>query len=272
MIRVFVSAAFSSIIVLLVATYANAGLDEDLVFYLTFDKITDQMLVDESGNGLDAEIIGNTEIDKGKYGNAIRLTSQGGDCVNIPSQEKLKVTGEITMMLWVYYQTPWRGQRVHFFDKDCHTAGWGVSYGIASLDTGNGPEIWLFLGSRNDQGNERRQQLIILHEMKAKKWHHIAASYNGETIKIYIDGKVIGEEKNTFNFVGDNDADVRIGCAKERAHVTFVNGSIDEAAVWQRELSDDEINQAMSGGVLAVSPSDKVATTWANIKKRAVDP
>lgn len=146
-------AVLLSVVMLLIATAANAGLDEALVFYLTFDEATDQRIVDTSSNGLDAGIIENTKIVKGKYGDAIHITDDGQDCVNIPSQEKLKITGEITMMLWVYYQTPWQGKRTHFFDKDCHTGGSGASYGIMSADIGTGPEIWLFLGSRDNQGN-----------------------------------------------------------------------------------------------------------------------
>ena len=91
-------------------------------------------------------------------------------------------------------------------------------------------------------------------------------------MKIYIDGKVIEKEKKKFDFFGDNEADVRIGCAKDVPHLTFTNGSIDEAAIWQRALSDDEIKQAMTGNFLAVSPSDKVATTWADMKRRVVAP
>lgn len=268
MIHLFVSAVFSSILILLVVPSVNAGLDEGLVFYLTFDNVTDQTILDKSGNGLDAEIIKNTEIVKGKYGEAIRITGQSGDCVNIASQEKLKVTGEITMMLWIYYPETWVGKRTHWFDKDCHTAGEAASYGIQSGDIGGGPLIWLYLGSRDNQGNVAgRKTLASPHKMVAKKWHHVAASYDGETMKIYVDSKVIGEEKRKFNLTGDNDADVRIGCVKDRAFAAFVNGSIDEAAVWRRALSDDEIKQAMAGNFLAVSPSDKVATTWADIKK-----
>ena len=270
MLRTFI-ATFLSTVFLLMAASASAGLDEGLVFYLTFDNIKDQTIVDTSGNGLDAEIIENTEIVKGKYGEAIRITGQSADCVNITSQEKLKVRGEITMMLWIYYPETWIGKRVHWFDKDCHTAGAAASYGIQSGDIGGGPLIWLYLGSRDNQGNVTgRKDLASPHKMVAKKWHHVAGSYDGKTMKIYIDGKVIGEEEKKFNLAGDNDADVRIGCVKDRAHATFVNGSIDEAAVWQRALSDDEIKQAMTGNFLAVSLSDKVATTWADMKKRAI--
>ena len=268
MTRLSIGTIFFSAVILLVTTHVNAGLDEDLVFYLDFDNVKKQTIVDTSGNGLDAEIIENTEIVKGKYGDAIHITNNGQDCVNIPSQEKLKVVSEITMMAWVYYQETWQGKKVHWLDKGCHwfEVKWGASYGIGSIDIGNGPEIWLLLGSRSAQGNTDRQEFIVPHKMKQKRWHHVAGSYDGKTTKIYLDGEVMGEEKREFNFTGDNIAPVWIGCARNK--YAFVNGSIDEAAVWQRGLSEAEIKQAMSGNFLAVSPTDKAATTWANMKKR----
>ena len=268
MTRLFISPIFLSAVMLLATTYANAGLDEGLVFYLNFDNVKDQTIGDTSGNGLDAKIIENTKIVKGKYGDVIHITNNGQDCVNIPSHEKLKVVDEITMMAWVYYQETWKGKKVHWIDKGCHwfEVDWGASYGIGSIDIGTGPGIWLFLGARDDRGISDRQEFIVPHEMEEKRWHHIAGSYDGKTMKIYLDGEVMGDEKREFNFAGDNIAPVWIGCAKNK--YAFVNGSIDEAAVWQRALSRTEIKQAMSGNFLAVSPSDKAATTWANIKKR----
>ena len=56
---------------------------------------------------------------KGKYGDAIHITNNGQDCVNIPSQEKLKVVDEITMTAWVYYQETWKGKKIHWIDKGC---------------------------------------------------------------------------------------------------------------------------------------------------------
>lgn len=272
MTRLSISPIFFSAVILLATTYANAGLDEGLVFYLNFDNVKDQTIGDTSGNGLDAEIIENTKIVKGKYGDAIHITNNGQDCVNIPSHEKLKVVDEITMVAWVYYQETWKGKKVHWIDKGCHwfEVDWGASYGIGSIDIGTGPGIWLFLGARDDHGGSDRQEFIVSHKMEENRWHHVAGSYDGETMKIYLDGEVMGEEKRKFNFAGDNIASVWIGCAKNK--YTFVNGSIDEAAVWQRALSGTEIKQAMSGNFLAVSPNGKIATTWANIKTTSVYP
>ena len=270
MTRLSISIIFFGAVILLGTTYANAGLDENLVFYLNFDNVKGQTIADTSGNGLDAEIHKNTEIVKGKYGNAIHFTDEKEDCVNIPSQEKLKVIDEITMMVWIYSAEPWRGKKAHWLEKDCHFVvplGWAHCYGIGSFDIGNGPEIGMFLGSQVDGGWDQ-QELVTPHEMEEKKWYHVVGSYDGETMRIYLDGTAIAEEEKKFKFFGDNDADVRIGCAKNVPHLTFTNGSIDEAAVWQRALSETEIKQAMKGNFLAVSPSDKVAATWADIKRR----
>ena len=271
MLRAFI-AAFSSLILLLLVIFANASLDEELVFYLTFDNIKNQTIIDESGNGLDAEILERADIVKGKYGDAIRLTGQSADCVNIPAQGELKVIGKITMMAWIYSPETRNNEKMHWLEKDCHFVvpiGWAHCYGIGGVDIRNGPEIFMLLGSHVD-GEWEQQGLQTPHKMDEKKWHHVVGSYDGETMKIYIDGKVIAAEKKKFEFFGDNEADVRIGCAKDVPHLTFTNGSIDEAAVWQRALSNDEIKQAMTGNFLAVSPRDKVATTWADVKRRTV--
>ena len=73
------------IALMLITTYATADLAEGLVVYFTFDNVKGKTITDDSGNGLDADIIANTEIVKGKYGDAIRITAVGADCVNVPA-------------------------------------------------------------------------------------------------------------------------------------------------------------------------------------------
>ena len=46
--------------------YATADLAEGLVLYFTFDTVKGKTIVDDSGNGLDADIIANTDIVKGQ--------------------------------------------------------------------------------------------------------------------------------------------------------------------------------------------------------------
>jgi hypothetical protein len=68
------------------------------------------------------------------------------------------------------------------------------------------------------------------------EWHHIVGTHNQTTLKIYIDGLLQGNiSKNgsgidTFCFIGfDNNSN-------------YFDGAIDEVAIWNRTLSDNEIS------------------------------
>ena len=247
-------------LMLITAGYATADLFEGLVVYFTFDNVKGKTIVDDSGNGLDADIIANTEFVDGKYGDAIRITKEGPDCVNVPAAEELKIEGEITMAAWIY-RDAW-DRNAQWFDKNCHNGGEHSSYGIGVF--GDGTNFNMFLGTGSG-----RPTLNKPHSLKEKTWHHVVGTYDGTTMKVYVDGEVAAEQDQVFDFKGTNDQDLRIGCSKDRARYTFENGSIDDAAVWRRALSQDEIQAIMNTGITAVSPLDKAATTWGNIKRKA---
>ena len=247
-------------LMLITSGYATADIFEGLVVYFTFDNVSGKTIVDDSGNGLDADIIANTEIVAGKYGDAIRITKEGADCVNVPAAEELKIEGEITMAAWIY-RDAW-DRNAQWFDKNCHNGGEHSSYGIGVF--GDGTNFNMFLGTGSG-----RPTLNKPHTLTEKTWHHVVGTYDGATMKIYVDGEVAAEQDQAFDFKGTNDQDLRIGCSKDRARYTFENGSIDEAAIWRRALGEDEIKAIMNTGLTPVSPLDKAATTWGNIKQKA---
>ena len=121
----------------------------------------------------------------------------------------------------------------------------------------------MMLGATNSRKNHQ-----TLNVMEDKKWHHITGTYDGSTKRIYLDGKLLNEQAEKFDFAGTNDQDLRIGCAKDRPQYTFDGGMIDEVGLWSRPLELDEIVEASKGELLAVSVKDKVTTTWASIKRR----
>ena len=259
--QLFSYAVLLSALMFLMVGYATADLAEGIVVYFTFDNVNGKTIVDDSGNGLDADIIANTEIVKGKYGDAIRITNLGADCVNVPAADELKITGEITMAAWIN-QDSWATD-AQWFDKNCHNGGEHSSYGIGAF--GGGGSFNMFLGTGN-----ARPTLNQPHALDTKTWHHVVGTYDGATMKVYVDGEVAAEQDEKFDFKGTNDQDLRIGCSKDRPNYTFENGSIDEAGVWRRALSEDEVNEIMIEGFLAVSALDKAATTWGSIKHRTL--
>ena len=255
------------VLILITARYTTADLTKGLVVYFTFDNVKDKQILDESGNGLDAKVIENTQFVKGKYGKAIRITRETEDCVNIPDSHKLKIDEEITMMAWVYHED-WAASSSQWLDKGSYSTKTNSGYGMVFFDKDDhGPGIGVNLGG------ERRRRFIIQNDIiRNKTWHHIVATCNDTSVKIYLDGEIITKFEADFIFNGINDHDLRIGCAKNKPQYAFEDGSIDEVAIWSRVLSEDEVRAAMRGPLLAVSPKDKVTMTWGNIKRKAFRP
>ena len=262
--------SFLFLVMLFTVTQVIAELEKDLVVYFTFDKVKGKKILDASGNDLDAEIVGNIDFVEGKYGNAMHVAAEpeGNDCVHVPADDLLKIEDEITMMAWVYHgdwETAWGS----WLDKGSQIpAQVKRSYGMGFFDSFlggfKGPNIGMILG-----GGQMSWMFITSGPMVNKRWHHVAGTYDGRTRRIYLDGIIRSDGKQDFDFMGVNDSDVRIGCAADHPQYIFKNGSIDEVGVWRRALSQAEIEEAMKG-FLAVSPKDKIATTWGDIKHRAI--
>ena len=269
---------FPLILLLFTVSGVSAGLDEGLIFYFTFDNVKGRMVLDASDNQHDAEIVGKTKFVKGKYRNAIRITANTEECVNVPAWQSLKISGEITMSAWVYREN-WADGSGYWFDKGCY-AGLGNmhAYGMAVFqvkeahwhlgDLKEGTVIVMILGGARHQ----TRLSVLFPRTENKKWHHVVGTYDGAFMKIYLDGEFLFKSFDLSNevFAEVNNEALRIGCAKDRPQYTFDNGSIDEVALWSRSLTQTEIRTVMKGSMLAVSPKDKIATTWADIKRRAV--
>ena len=260
---------FPLILVLFTASQVFAGLDKDLVVFFSFDNVKGKKILDASGNDLDANVVTNVDFIKGKYGNAIHIAAEpeGDACVHIPTDDLLKLEGKITMMAWVFNED-WDKNSGMWFDKGSYVLGEekkGYSMGLIN-DVGafKGPNIGMRLG-----GIQVVYGFNTTGPMVDKNWHHIAGTYDGKTAKIYLDGVILSNVDRAFEFNGTNDIDLRIGCTKNHPRYTFKNGSIDEVGVWRRALSQAEIKETMKG-FLAVSPKDKVATTWGDIKRRRI--
>ena len=273
------SVLYASLIALTLITngYAIADFDKDLVVYFTFDNIKGKRILDESGNGLDAEVVKDTKFVEGKYGNGIHITNDTEDCVNVPTADELEISEEITMMAWVYHDD-WKGSSSQWFDKGCYSARSNSLYGMGVFDENDDPDI-AFLPNGSGIGiilgtREFHVRMAVENKMRNGKWHHVVGVCEDLNVRMYLDGENIleNDEKPPFIFNGINEEDLRIGCAKGKSEYAFEGGSVDEVAIWNRALSETEIRAVMRGALFAVSPKDKVATTWGNIKRKALQP
>ncbi|MBD3181210.1 hypothetical protein GF312_02890 [Candidatus Poribacteria bacterium] len=241
-----------------------ADLEEGLVVYLNFDQGKVDTVKDMSNSGNNGVVKGNPKWVPGpraELGSAVEFDGVES-YIEVADNDSLDFgEDDVTMMLWIKqdvdqvdYPRPISKMPLFGTDKPGFDV---ITVGLKQ------PALRIFYGM---SGNTRQEvdggQLIADGE-----WHHLVAMKDEEEGKIYIDGNLVGSAPFTPLDIS-NDYPLIIGAnAEPAAHVMF-KGVVDEVAVYNRALTEDEILTAMDGKViLAVEPGNKAATLWAEIKR-----
>ena len=94
--------------------------------------------------------------------------------------------------------------------------------------------------------------------MEIGKWYHIFGSYDGKSVKAYVDGKLEGEMPGADAVHITEGLPFTIGSRNGQNHF---GGAVDEVAFWSEAIS---VEDAMDP--LPVKPGRKLTTTWGAMK------
>ena len=83
--------------------------------------------------------------------------------------------------------------------------------------------------------------------LTADKWHHIVGTYDETNLKIYVDGNLAGTLSKTGP-ITYSSRNTRIGNLEGTSALDF-NGSLSNVAIWNSELTQDQILTIYNGGV-----------------------
>lgn len=222
-----------------------------------FEEGSGQKVVDSSGKGNDGSIEGSPKWVNGKFGKAMEFNGQT-DYIVIKDADSLDLN-HMTAAAWVNLASYAEDQRI--ITKEEGTA---APYSVYSFQvSGTGFTKLEFRPTLDGT----RQRIPSNADLPLGQWTHVAATYDGENVVLYIDGKVDKEQPFTGEMMV-NDKDVWIG-ASEFWTPRFFDGIMDEAVLFNVALSLDDIRTLMDkglGSILAVSPAGKLTATWAGVK------
>jgi hypothetical protein len=252
-----IAGMFISVLMLVIWSAAGYALevDDTMVLALSFDEGKGAVAKDASQYGNDGKIDGTKWVD-GKFGKALEFDGAGTECVTVPDTPELLLMEGGTLMAWSYIMT------------EAGHASWPRIM-IKAADNGGTTSGYDFLFDRAS-GYSIRFCVTACQShfpMETDSWHHVAVTFDGETIKVYADGENVSEIPQPGPTVDSTGFDLHIGngAAFDRAF----HGIHDEVRIWNRALDEDEINEAMELGtpqLVAVAPRSKLAITWAQIK------
>jgi hypothetical protein len=103
------------------------------------------------------------------------------------------------------------------------------------------------------------------------EWYFVAGTYDGNDVKLYVNGELDG----TIAAAGGIDymANVEFwlgGAAGDVGQAFWFDGILDEIAVWDKAMTEDEIMDLYQSPPpsSAVNSVGKISTTWGNLKDR----
>jgi hypothetical protein len=247
--------------VFLLSTAGNVS--AELVGYWKFDEGSGKVAADSSGYGNNGTLNGDPQWVAGQLGGALDFDG-GTDYVEIPHDDSLSITDEITISAWTNMRSNASGEMA-IVSK----GGWAANDLPYELTETPGNVIfWQFY---NDAGRDTCSP----DSPPVNEWHHIAATYDGTIFKCYIDGE-LAEEWEYAGKMPENTASVTIGMRSRGG--TYFNGMIDEVAIFNQALTEEEIPGLMLGiggfgPASQPSPADGSLhpMTWVSVSWRAGD-
>jgi hypothetical protein len=238
---------------LIFADLSSAKIDpETFAGVWLFDEGKGKVAEDLSANGNDGELVGNLKWVEGKF-DSKALEFDGTTHVDCGNPDSLNIDGEaITLAAWVNPNTIAGLDAV--IEKEC---GGSAGYNLYL----NGGRVHFRLFANANVFSEPAEVV------PTGSWTHICAVYDGSDMMVYINGAVKDEDKQSGK-ITTNEIKLGIGTSISCGGRGF-DGIIDEVAVFNVALTEGDVNEIMTKGlfgVLAVSPKEKLATTWGLIK------
>ncbi len=228
-----------------------------------FDEDSGGEVRDASGNGHDGELVGNATLaENGRFGSA--LSCDGSEAyVMVPDHEDFEFDGDFSIACWFQNDTApsdHSGLVTKGYDKPSDAGGNAMPWYLVYFLTSGTVDLYL-----RDASNTNSRALGTT-RVNDGEWHHVVAMKDADEVKIYVDGKEDGAADAVDATYGENDQPLVFMVHYSR----WIKGLMDEVGIFNRALSEDEINLIMNGGlsqaVLAVQPAGKLAVTWGSLK------
>jgi len=209
-------------------------LPSGLAGYWEFDEGTGSIAADSSGNKNDGTLINGPTWTTGKIGNALSFDGVD-DYVEVPRSSSLKIGEQITLEAW-FYPFDIRTSKIITHARN-------IELGVTTYRNYGEFEVQF------TDGTSYTLQASSPFANEANKWYHLAGTYDGTWIRLYGNGKLLAE---TNAYAGKTlmqpDYSLTIGYNKQEGAYWF-RGIIDDAAIFNRALSAEEIQQHYTSGI-----------------------
>jgi hypothetical protein len=221
---------------------ASAPLPDGPVGHWQMNEQSGPRILDLSGNGNDGDLTGPPVRVAGVEGLALDFSGDGTHAV-IPDDATLDIADEITIAAWI------RPRDV------------GTQRLVRKTEGATGYDLFLsaleYVSIRFNGTNTLRVDSDTLYSSRLGEWIHVAATYDGARIRMYIDGEEDASEPEAFT-IDTNDEELRFGA--DTSCEDAYDGGLDDVRIYGRALTAGEILTlacVSTGQTLSISGAER---------------
>ncbi|MHC4477282.1 MAG: LamG domain-containing protein, partial [Planctomycetota bacterium] len=240
------------------AASAQPAATEGLVGWWKCDEGTGEMVADSSGHGHHGKVFGATSWQAGHIGKgALKITNfqEGENITNggvVIADSPLLRPSRFTVAMWVKWSRDFRQKALNrILQKGNDNKETFVIIGGGGADNrGNADNRLSFAIAQETRGDV--YNVTADGNFEGGKWYHVAASYDGSDMLLYVDGKPAG--KNTIDLVkviAIEGEPLVIGSRPPNMDRGF-DGAVDDVRMYNKALSPEDVRtlyESKAGGV-----------------------
>ena len=249
------SLSISIIFCLSMAGFGYAKIDpKTCVGLWLFDKGTGDIAKDSSGTGNDGTVKNKPKWVNGKFGKALEFDG-GLACVEVQDPKKLDLTEAVTVSMLL--EVPADAERSFVLSKNDNKSGFRLEVK---------PTLYWCV----EKGDALK---CVTSGLPREEWVHLAGTFDGDESKLYVNGEQAGATLAAKDGLANAAKSLIIGAHRSAGDLPF-NGIIDETAIFNVALEEEDIQDIMDKGLQAalgmapVYPAGKLAAIWAAIKSQ----
>lgn len=205
---------------------------------------TKKTVEDLSANQFAADLTGTIyDVGDATYGKALKGYAL------LPQSDKLNFTGKqpFTLEAWVYPESK-ASHQVILSKGD-------TQYALKTDGSGGNLEFYIYDSTVQGQWTQWIAVNYTLPTDWVNNWHHVAGIYDGNTLKIYIDGNIVNTKDVSSNSINPGNNYV-LGIGRDVEKGRGFNGLIDKARIYNKALTIDELNSTTR------TPQDEGVVAW----------
>ena len=222
------------------AIFTAAPAPSSLVAAYSFDAGSGTTLADVSGRGHVGTIAGAVWSTAGHNGGALSFDGVN-DMVTVADTAALDLTNAMTLEAWVRPSTTNRWRTVALKEQSG-----ALVYSLYSNNSGQRASTNLWLGSGELEARSAAS-------LPTNAWTHLAATYDGAVIRLYVNGTLSGSTAATGSMPASTGA-FRIG--GNTVWDEYFGGLVDDLRLYNRALSAAEVQADMATPVGPPPPTD----------------